>query len=276
MKTKPILDSGATDQVLNNKEDLTHLLILRFQQMLSDGVLTPGTKLPSERELAAYFNVARSSLRQALKVLEILGVITQKVGDGSYLNRDASSVLAVPMKFLFLLDDTTIEELAELRLIMEPALAAKAADRANSADIVRLRQSITNMENSKGDQLKLVASDLQFHRAIFQASGNRLTGRIFHTIHRAMLQMITVTSQLVDLEHTTAFHKPILDAIEKRNPELASHLMTEHLVDASSLVVKGREQGRARILRAHMATPARVEKRPRRDRSVASRLSAVP
>src|SRR5450432_2107019 len=128
------LDSGVPGRVLAHKEDLTHLLILRFQQMLSRGVLTPGTKLPPERELAAYFKVARSSLRQALKVLEIMGVISQKVGDGSYLNRDASSVLAVPMKFLFLLDDTTIEELAELRLIMEPALAAKAADRANSAD----------------------------------------------------------------------------------------------------------------------------------------------
>jgi GntR family transcriptional repressor for pyruvate dehydrogenase complex len=265
MKTKRVLDSGATDQIVSHKEDLTHLLILRFQQMLSDGVLTPGMKLPSERELAAYFKVARSSLRQALKVLEILGVITQKVGDGSYLNRDASSVLAVPMKFLFLLDDTTIEELAELRLIMEPALAAKAADRANSADILRLRQSITNMENSKGDQLKLVASDLQFHRAIFQASGNRLTGRIFHTIHRAMLQMITVTSQLVDLEHTTAFHRPILDAIEKRNPQLASQLMTKHLVDAISLVVKGREHERARMLRSHMATvPPKLGSRARK------------
>jgi GntR family transcriptional repressor for pyruvate dehydrogenase complex len=262
MKEKRILDSVATDPVSNNKEDLTHLLILRFQQMLSDGVLTPGTKLPSERELAAHFKVARSSLRQALKVLEILGVITQKVGDGSYLNSDASSVLAVPMKFLFLLDDTTIEELAELRLIMEPALAAKAADRANSADIARLRQSITDMENSNGDRLKLVASDLQFHRAIFQASGNRLTGRIFHTIHRAMLHMISVTSQLVDLEHTAAFHKPILDAIEKRNPLLASRLMTEHLVDASNLVVEGRKQERARVLRAHMATPSRLKKRP--------------
>src|SRR5450755_925687 len=154
MTNRRIVKSGASDHVLDGKGDVTHLLILRFQQMLSDGVLSPGTKLPPERELAAHFAVARSSLRQALKVLEIIGVITQKVGDGSYLNRDASSVLAVPMKFLFLLDDTTIEELAELRLIMEPALAAKAADRANSADIVRLRQSITNMENSKGDQLK--------------------------------------------------------------------------------------------------------------------------
>src|SRR6195952_1205339 len=170
MNRRQIFKVGSSEQVLNNKEDVTHLLILRFQQLLSDGVLTPGTKLPSERELASHFKVARSSLRQALKVLEIMGVITQKVGDGSYLNRDASSVLAVPMEFLFLLDDTTVEELTGVRFIIEPALAAKAAERANSADITLLRQSITGLENSERDRVKLVASDLLFHRAIFEAS----------------------------------------------------------------------------------------------------------
>src|ERR1700737_1096044 len=97
-RKSPLGDSG---HVLNDKDDVTQLLILRFQQLLSEGLLSPGTKLPPERELAANFGVARSSLRPALKVLEIMGVITQKVGDGSYLNRDASSVLAVPMEFSF-------------------------------------------------------------------------------------------------------------------------------------------------------------------------------
>ncbi len=254
MDRRSILQIGASEQVLNNKEDVTHLLILRFQQMLSDGVLTPGTKLPSERELATYFKVARSSLRQALKVLEIMGVITQKVGDGSYLNRDASSVLAVPMEFLFLLDDTSIHELTELRFLMEPALAAKAAERANSDDIALLRQSIDDLEHSDGDRVKLVASDLLFHRAIFQASGNRLTGRLFHTIHRAMLNMIMVTSQLVDLEHTLAFHKRILAAIEQRDAQRASRLMTAHLIDASDLLTLGGEQEKARALRDHLVS----------------------
>lgn len=235
------------------KEDVTHLLILRFQEMLSEGVLSPGTKLPPERDLAAHFKVARSSLRQALKVLEIMGVITQKVGDGSYLNRDASSVLAVPMDFLFLLDDTSVQELTELRFLIEPALAAQAAERANSEDILLLRQSIKDLENSEQDRVKLVASDLLFHRAIFQASGNRLTGRIFHTIHRAMLNMMMVTSQLVDLEHTVAFHRPILAAIESRNPTLAAKLMTAHLTDASNLLIQSRDRELARVLREHMA-----------------------
>ncbi|RSL18488.1 GntR family transcriptional regulator [Edaphobacter aggregans] len=257
-RKSPLGDGG---HILNDKDDVTHLLILRFQQLLSDGVLSPGAKLPPERELAAAFGVARSSLRPALKVLEIMGVITQKVGDGSYLNKDASSVLSVPMEFLFLLDDTTLQELSEMRLMMEPGLAAKAAERANAQHIALLRQSIVDLENSKDDRVRLVASDLLFHRAIFQASGNRLAGRLFHTIHRAMLNMIMVTSQLVDLEHTLHFHRPILVAIERRDAELASRLMTDHLIDARDLLLHSREQESSRQLRNHLAAGMSVRKR---------------
>ena len=238
---------------LRKKEDVTHLLILRFQQMMNEGVLCPGAKLPPERELASYFKVARSSLRQALKVLEIIGVITQKIGDGSYLSRDASTVLHVPMDFLFLLDDTTLEELSDLRLIIEPALAAKAAEHAASKDIELLRQSVTDLAHSEGDRIKIIASDLLFHRTIFEASGNRLAVRLFHAIHRAMLDMITLTSQMVDLEHTISFHKPILKAIERRDPEAAARLMASHIRDAGDLSHLVRRQREERSLREHMA-----------------------
>lgn len=249
---KPSQSHNGSDPI-RNKNDITHLLILRFQQMLSEGVLVPGTRLPPERELASYFKVARSSLRQALKVLEIMGVITQKIGDGSYLNRDASSVLRVPMDFLFLLDDTKIEELADLRLIIEPALAAKAAEHATAREVELLRRSISDLEQSDGDRVKMVAADLLFHRTIFEASGNRLAVRLFHTIHRAMLDMITVTSQMVDLDHTLAFHKPIFKAVERRDPGDAARFMTEHITDASKLSSHGTELEKARKLRDRLA-----------------------
>lgn len=220
------------------KEDVTNLLILRFQDMLRQKLLRQGSRLPPERELAAHFNVARSSLRQALKVLEIMGVITQKVGDGSYLNTDTSAILSVPMEFLFLLDDTSVQELTELRLLIEPGLARLAAERATAKDVALLRQSIYDFENSGGDTLKIVSSDLLFHRAIFQASKNGPSARVFHSIHRAMAKMILVTSQLVELQHTLAFHKPIMLAIERRDGERAARLMTEHLNDATALLVK--------------------------------------
>jgi GntR family transcriptional regulator, transcriptional repressor for pyruvate dehydrogenase complex len=267
-KKSPLGDSG---HILNEKEDVTQLLILRFQQLLSEGLLSPGTRLPPERELAANFGVARSSLRPALKVLEIMGVITQKVGDGSYLNKDASSVLSVPMEFLFLLDDTSLQELTEMRLMMEPALAAKAAERANAQHIALLRQSVLDLEHSKHDRVRLVASDLLFHRAIFQASGNRLAGRLFQTIHRAMLNMMMVTSQLVELEHTLQFHQPILVAIEQRDPMLASRLMTDHLTDARDLLLHTRQQETSRQLRNHLATGQSVHKRFRKQTSLLRR-----
>jgi GntR family transcriptional repressor for pyruvate dehydrogenase complex len=248
-RSKPVLSGLSADG--RNKEDVTHLLILRFQQMLSEGLLSPGAKLPSERDLAIHFGVARSSLRQALKVLEIMGVIRQKVGDGSYLNEDASSVLAVPMEFLLLLDDISWQELMEIRLITEPALAAKAAEHANSADIALLKQSLEDFEQSRGDHLKMVASDLSFHRAIFQASGNRLSGRLFHMIHRAMLNMMMLTSQMVELEHTLSFHKLIFTAIKQRDPTLARKLMADHLEDANKLLEKGRQRQAEQVLHEH-------------------------
>lgn len=264
-RRSPLVSAG---HALTERDDVTHLLILRFQQLLSEGLLVPGAKLPPERELAASFGVARSSLRPALKVLELMGVITQKVGDGSYLNKDASSVLAVPMEFLFLLDEISPWELTEMRLMIEPALAAKAAERATAQDIALLKQSIADFENSGGDHVRLVASDLHFHRAIFEASRNRLAGRLFHTIHRAMLNMITVTSQLVDLEHTLKFHRPIMVAIEKRDAALASRLMTDHLVDARDLLLDNHREERARRLRDHLAAGQSVRNGPARGRSL--------
>jgi GntR family transcriptional regulator, transcriptional repressor for pyruvate dehydrogenase complex len=113
------------------------------------------------------------------------------------------------MEFLFLLDGISLHELAEMRLVMEPEHAARAAQRANSDDIALLRQSIVDLEASRGNSDLMVSADLLFHQAIFQASGDRLSGRLFHIIHREILKMITMTSQLVDLEHTLDFHKPI-------------------------------------------------------------------
>ena len=242
----------STSLPFGSKENVTQLLILRFQEMLREGVLTQGARLPAERELAAHFNVARSSLRQALKVLEIMGVITQKVGDGSYLNTDTSAILSVPMEFLFLLDDTTVEELTELRQLVEPGLARLAAQRSTSDDIALLRKSIKDLESSSNDKLKLVSSDLLFHRAIFQASKNRMASSLFQTTHRAMAKMILVTSQLVELEHTLAFHKPIMRAIEQRDGDQAAALMASHLKDATALLIREQTRQQETLLRKRL------------------------
>src|SRR5262250_97170 len=99
---------------------VTARLLADIKLMMSTGDLPPGAKLPPERELAKKFGVNRGSLRQVLKVLEIMGVLTQRVGDGTYLSPSAESILKEPLDFLILLDDLSHHELFETRLIVEP------------------------------------------------------------------------------------------------------------------------------------------------------------
>src|SRR5689334_12013271 len=157
---------------LNSKEDVTVRLLSTFKRLISEGALAPGSRLPAERELAENFQVSRSSLRQALKVLEIMGVISQRVGDGTYLNPVAPSVLEEPMEFLILLNGISSHELMEARIIVEPELAARAATRAGEDDLAALRREMSAME--KAETLPVRSHhDLLFHEAIFHAAGNR-------------------------------------------------------------------------------------------------------
>ena len=84
---------------------ITAKLIGRIKTMIATGAIAPGAKFPPERELAKEFGVNRASLRQVLKVLEIMGVLSQKVGDGTYLSDSADTILNEPIDFLVLLDD---------------------------------------------------------------------------------------------------------------------------------------------------------------------------
>src|SRR5579871_3060171 len=125
---------------------LTAKILEKIKRLIATGAVAPGGKFPPERELAKTFGVNRASLRQVLKVLEIMGVLSQRVGDGTYLNDSAESILDEPLDFLVLLDDLSHHELFETRLIVEPELAARAAERATTEDLAALRKAIKDME----------------------------------------------------------------------------------------------------------------------------------
>jgi GntR family transcriptional repressor for pyruvate dehydrogenase complex len=219
------------------KDDITNQLIGRLKDLISNGVLSPGAKLPPERELCVAFGVSRSSLRHALKALEIMGVLRQRVGDGTYLTESSEGVLREPLKLLMLMDSISLEDLLETRLIVEPELAARAAERATLEDLARMRESLENMKRWKQEE-KLIEADLAFHGAIFLAARNPICSRIFSLLHQSMTASIDVTSKLVDWDHTLAFHRPIYAAIERRRPAEAREKMIEHLSDARSLLAR--------------------------------------
>jgi GntR family transcriptional repressor for pyruvate dehydrogenase complex len=224
-----------------HKEDLTERLLSTFKQLISEGSLTPGNRLPAERELASSLKVSRGSLRQVLKMLDVMGVVSQRVGDGTYLNAAAPSILAEPMEFLILLDGIGFEELMDARLIVEPELAARAAERATPESLAGLREALARMEESGDDHEQLVEEDLSFHRTIFQMADNRVCSIMFSMIHQSIHKLMDITSQMVDLNHTLKLHNRIYAAIRKGDPAEARSKMFAHLTDAKGLLTRASE-----------------------------------
>jgi GntR family transcriptional regulator, transcriptional repressor for pyruvate dehydrogenase complex len=214
---------------------VTAKLIARIKKLIADRTIVPGCKFPPERELAKEFHVNRASLRQVLKVLEIMGVLTQRVGDGTYLSASAELILNEPLDFLVLLDDISHHELFETRLIVEPELTARAAERATNSDLAELRNAIFAMERSRNNQERLNA-DLAFHEAIFRASGNRICHLLFKRIHSSIFTSMSHLSERVSLERPLMYHHQIYDYIRQRKPDLARKAMREHIEDARSLL----------------------------------------
>jgi GntR family transcriptional repressor for pyruvate dehydrogenase complex len=218
------------------KGDITARLLNNFKTMISDGTLAPGCKLPPERELASRFRVNRSSLRQALKVMQLMGVLSQRVGDGTYLSTNAQSILREPIEFLILMGDISDEELFDARMIVEAELAAQAAKRATAHDLAALRRAIAQMEANPSEESRIEA-DLAFHEAIFRASGNRVCHLIFTVIHRAILLSMSRIVKQVSLETTLRYHKAIYAAIRRGDAEEARRQLREHMADAKSILL---------------------------------------
>jgi GntR family transcriptional regulator, transcriptional repressor for pyruvate dehydrogenase complex len=214
---------------------VTATLINKIKGLISTGALSPGSKLRPERELAKEFGVNRTSLRQVLKVLEIMGVLTQRVGDGTYLSASAEMILKEPIDFLVLLDDLSHHELLETRMIVEPELAARAAERATTEDLVGMRRAIAAMERCRTNNERLEA-DLAFHQCIFRASGNRICHLLFNVIHRSVLTSMYQLSARVPLDRPLGFHKRIFAAIQQRSPEEARRQMLEHIADTKTFL----------------------------------------
>jgi GntR family transcriptional repressor for pyruvate dehydrogenase complex len=221
----------------SEKDDITNRLIERLKDLIARRVLLPGSKLPPERELAPAFGVSRSSLRHALKALEIMGVLTQRVGDGTYLTANSDDILSQPFELLMLIDDISLDDLLETRMIVEPELAARAAQRATIDELQAMKETL-EIPRGRATEAEMIQADLAFHQAIFRAARNPICTRLFSLIHRAMATSIGLTARMVDWEHTLAFHRPIFLAIEKRQPLDARVAMIAHLSDAKHLLDK--------------------------------------
>jgi GntR family transcriptional regulator, transcriptional repressor for pyruvate dehydrogenase complex len=201
----------------------------RLLGLISSRHLGPGDALPSERELVELYRVGRSSIREALRMLESKGVI-KSGGNGSFAVAEFRNTLNYSLDFLLSVDEADYGELFEVRRILEGEAAALAASRRNEEHLTRMEAGIAGMEQGLGSEEGFITADLRFHLTIAEASGNRLIAHLMDAI-RTLLQRSLSSAYHIpgSPERAIVLHRLILEAITARRPEEARQRMQEHV-----------------------------------------------
>lgn len=210
---------------------VTDEAILRIKEMIVAGELTPGAKLPPEKELAERLGLSRSSLREAVKALAVIRVLDVRQGDGTYVTSLEPRLLLEAMSFVVdLHDNDSILELFAVRRILEPAASRLAARHAAPEMIASLRELIGAVDDVD-DVETLVEHDLRFHRGIAEATGNGYLASLIDSLSsqtvRARIWRGITERNAVD--RTLHEHAAMLAAIEAGDEQLAEALTLVHV-----------------------------------------------
>ncbi len=202
--------------------------LARLRQALDGAEFTPGARLPAERALAKRLGVGRSSLRNALAQLENEGRIWRHVGQGTFVTEAASAEWVASLRFE---SSPSPADVLEMRLMVEPPIAAKAALRATSDDIARLGR-LVDQGYRVADWREWERVDGAFHAALACASRNPLLRGVLETLHG--VRGNTVRS--ADRTYAES-HRALAESVSGRDPTAAASAMRAHLREVHRALV---------------------------------------
>lgn len=208
-------------------------VIEQIQDMISKGTLQKGDRLPSERQMSETLEISRSSVREAIKELEIMGLIESRPGYGNFVKDNFEDILYEPFSTMFLIKESSPKEILELREIIEKGNVALAASRITDEELSDLNEILTIAELST-DENQLVDLDVKFHYKIAQCSQNFLLQSILNAISSLIESSIQDTRKNILIEEVhkkniTLQHREIFKALENRNSNEAEAAMKTHL-----------------------------------------------
>jgi GntR family transcriptional regulator, transcriptional repressor for pyruvate dehydrogenase complex len=208
-------------------------VIQQIKDMIADGTLKKGDKLPSERELVEDLKVSRTSIREALRSMEDIGIVECKQGEGNFIGTNIENSLYEPLSIMFLLQDNTSQEIFELRLAIEGETAGLASKKINSEELKKLKLLVDKMKET--DDLNLsISLDKEFHYKIAQATHNSLLLNMMNAVSSlvnsyrkdAFMKIVEITG---NSEIIRAQHENIYKAISESNPDESVKAMKVHI-----------------------------------------------
>lgn len=230
------IEDGANVEIFTSLRR-THLwstAVEQIKELILSGRLTPGTRLPGERELCQQLGISRVSLREAIRVLEHSGHLEVKPGRGTYV-RDASHPSGERLAVWLREHDDLMHQLYQVRELVEPGLAANAARRRDPVIINALLDSIAELSSAlHHDDLPTgIAADRRFHEILARATGNAIVNELTKQVIQVIgeQQRTTVFQIPGQLERTIACHRAIASAIRGGDEAGASGAMKQHLRD---------------------------------------------
>lgn len=223
-----------------NISQLVNRLTMYFADEILEGRLKRGDQIESDRELAKKLNVGRSAVREALKVLDVLGMIDIRLGQGTYITRRETNFFSVPLSWSLFLDGTQVKSILQVRGALElraVQLAAQCEDKNKLDKLTDIyyRMQKTFQESKDTDNLQhalqeTLNADIEFHTCIAECSGNPIILSMLTTI-RNFLKRVSGTG-MVDAEQLQAVveeHQKLYGAIISGNVDAATQTMMKHL-----------------------------------------------
>ncbi|SDN55584.1 FadR/GntR family transcriptional regulator [Alkalicoccus daliensis] len=209
-------------------------ILQHIESLMIEGYIEAGDKLPSERELAEKLGVGRSSVREALRALELLDLIETRKGEGTFLRQAGSHRLAEVLAGFFLKDAKARQDLAETRRILEVEAVKIGCERVSEEQLQYLKELLDQSKEKWNNGYIPVEEDIQFHKTIVSLSQNNLILNIWRPLveySRAALK--ESLSREGRMPYTWSEHEEIYNAIAARDSAGAGELLSKHLYNSS-------------------------------------------
>jgi GntR family transcriptional repressor for pyruvate dehydrogenase complex len=211
----------------------------QIQRIIVDGGLKPGDRLPPERLLAEQFAVSRSSVRDAIRTLELAGLVVPRQGDGTVVADVSPEAVVMPIASVLLRKRELIAELLDVRKMIEPALAARAAARVSAEEIARLEDILRRQREKTLRGESAVEEDSEFHYHIALGAKNSVVRSVLDVLMRLLRETRARSLQTRGRpQRSLAGHQRILDAIKRRDPEAAERAVRQHVEEIEAIVLK--------------------------------------
>lgn len=211
----------------------------QIQALIVEGSLKPGDLLPPERELAERFAVSRGSVRDAIRTLELVGLVVPRQGEGTVVADVSPDAVAAPIASVLGRKRELIADLLDLRKMIEPPLAARAALRATPEDVARLEDVLRRQAEKTRRGEPAVEEDAEFHYLLALAARNGVVRRVIDVLMRLLRDTRARSLQTHGRPvRSLAGHRRVLEAIKRRDPAGAERAIRRHVEEIEKILLK--------------------------------------